>query len=412
MTKLSNGIVVASLENNSPVTRIAAVFNAGPRDETPEQQGATHALRVYSSLATKNFSVFGLSRNLDQIGAQLSVTSSREQTTYLLEGARNKYQRGVEILDEIINRPEFRHWEISDAHARLEFDLNVYDEQPETRIADLIHRVAYKNALSRPLFAPRFNLHHLDEHTMKEFRSQNLTANRLSVVGVGIRHDDLVRIADQYRLPAGQLNRQKAKYIGGEIREENQSGLVHIALASEGASLSSKDLLASGIASQALGAGSRIKYSAGSNKLARAIASASAQPALATTFNANYSDSGLFGVNIIAQKSDAGAVLQAAFKELIKTSKNGLSADEVANAKNALKANLAASLESSVNLIGAIGLNPENPSAANVTELLKAVDAVSAADVNAFVKRVGSGKLSLAAIGDLNTVPRLDELSA
>ena len=95
--------------------------------------------------------------------------------------------------------------------------------------------MAYKNALSRPLFAPRFNLHHLDEHTLKEFRNQNLTANRLSVIGVGIRHDDLVRIADQYRLPAGQLNRQKAKYIGGEIREENQTSLVHIALAAEGA---------------------------------------------------------------------------------------------------------------------------------------------------------------------------------
>ena len=48
-----------------------AVFNAGSRDESAEQQGVAHALRVYSSLATKNFSVFGLSRNLDQVGAQL-----------------------------------------------------------------------------------------------------------------------------------------------------------------------------------------------------------------------------------------------------------------------------------------------------------------------------------------------------
>ncbi len=43
----------------------------------------------------------------------------------------NFSQRGVEILDEIINRPEFRHWEIDDAHPRLNFELDVYDEQPE-----------------------------------------------------------------------------------------------------------------------------------------------------------------------------------------------------------------------------------------------------------------------------------------
>lgn len=89
MTKLDNGIVVASLENHSPVTRIAAVVNAGPRDETYAEQGISHALRVYSSLATRNYSVFGVSRNLDQVGADFSITSTREQTIYSLQIARN-----------------------------------------------------------------------------------------------------------------------------------------------------------------------------------------------------------------------------------------------------------------------------------------------------------------------------------
>lgn len=89
MSKLENGIVCASLENNSPVTRLAAVFNVGARDETHDELGATHALRVYAPLATRNYSLFGVSRNLDQIGAQVSVTSTRESLTYLLECSRN-----------------------------------------------------------------------------------------------------------------------------------------------------------------------------------------------------------------------------------------------------------------------------------------------------------------------------------
>lgn len=71
VSKLENGIVVASLENHSPVSRVAAVLNTGARDETFEQQGASHALRVFSNLATRNFSMYGVSRNLDQIGAEL-----------------------------------------------------------------------------------------------------------------------------------------------------------------------------------------------------------------------------------------------------------------------------------------------------------------------------------------------------
>lgn len=50
VTKLPNGIVVATLENYSPVSRVSAVVNAGARHETNDTQGASHGLRVYSSL--------------------------------------------------------------------------------------------------------------------------------------------------------------------------------------------------------------------------------------------------------------------------------------------------------------------------------------------------------------------------
>jgi hypothetical protein len=39
--------------------------------------------------------------------------------------------RGIDILAEIISRPELRFWEINDAKERLEFDLDVYDEKAE-----------------------------------------------------------------------------------------------------------------------------------------------------------------------------------------------------------------------------------------------------------------------------------------
>jgi ubiquinol-cytochrome c reductase core subunit 2 len=69
VSKLDSGVVIVSLENNSPVQRVAAVINAGSRDESSSELGASHALRVYSSLATRNFSLFGIARNLDQVGA-------------------------------------------------------------------------------------------------------------------------------------------------------------------------------------------------------------------------------------------------------------------------------------------------------------------------------------------------------
>lgn len=408
VTKLDNGIVVASLENHSPVSRVAAVLNTGSRDETQEQSGALHALRVYSNLATRNFSSFGVSRNLDQIGAELSVTSSRESTTYLLESIRNNTARGVDILSEIISRPELRHWEINDARARLEFDLDVYDQQDELRIVDLIHKAAFKNALSNSLYAPRFNLGNLNSETLEEFRSKKFTSNRLTLVGLGIRHDDMIRFADQFRLPAGESSRQPAKYHGSEIRDDNLNELVHVALAAEGSSQSSKDALASELASHAFGnVFNRVKYSNGASRLSRSILPLAGKPAAVTSFNANYSDTGLFGFHLIANKNDIGKITKGLVKEISNVAQNGFSNQEIDRAKNSLKISLANDLETSRGLIEGLAKGQSD-----VNELLKSVDVVAAKDVNAFVKRVASSRQSLAATGNLSELPRLDELRA
>ena len=57
VTKLDNGVVVVSLENGSPVTRIAAVVNAGARDETAAERGVSHGLRVFSNLVCTSLSL-------------------------------------------------------------------------------------------------------------------------------------------------------------------------------------------------------------------------------------------------------------------------------------------------------------------------------------------------------------------
>ena len=55
MTRLPNGILVASIENHGPVSHVSAVVNAGARHESADQRGVAHALRVYSNLVELNF---------------------------------------------------------------------------------------------------------------------------------------------------------------------------------------------------------------------------------------------------------------------------------------------------------------------------------------------------------------------
>jgi len=416
VSKTGTGFKVATQENHGPIARVAAVVNAGVRDESASQLGASHALRVCSSLATRNYSLFGVSRNLNQIGAELTVTSDREKTVYLLESTRNNLARGCDILAEIISRPEFHHWEVEDARPRLVFDLDVYEQKPELRLVDLIHRAAFRNGLSRSLYAPRYNVGNLTSEVLTAFRARNFTANNVTLVGTGMKHDDLVHMADLFRFPeaSADFSREQAKYLGSEIRQDNLSETVHVAIGLEGASANSQDALLSSLLGHAFGTGGpRVKYSAGGSRMEKSASAVSSGPMAVSSFNVNYSDAGLFGFHVVAGKSDAAKVTKNVFRELQVAAKAGLNEQEVARAKNSYKLALAESLDTGNGVLDTIARNPENANnLLNTNELFKVVDGVSAADLNAFLKKVAASKPSLAAIGDLSEFPNVDELAA
>lgn len=62
VTRLPSGLVIASLENYSPASKIGVFIKAGCRYETPENQGVTHLLRLASGLVCnlKEIITFGL----------------------------------------------------------------------------------------------------------------------------------------------------------------------------------------------------------------------------------------------------------------------------------------------------------------------------------------------------------------
>jgi hypothetical protein len=59
VTKLPNGLTVASIENYSPISHVAVIVNAGSRMESADDIGVSHALRVAASfVCTHNYWMF------------------------------------------------------------------------------------------------------------------------------------------------------------------------------------------------------------------------------------------------------------------------------------------------------------------------------------------------------------------
>uniref|UniRef100_A0A8C8RBP6 Cytochrome b-c1 complex subunit 2, mitochondrial n=1 Tax=Pelusios castaneus TaxID=367368 RepID=A0A8C8RBP6_9SAUR len=414
ITKLPNGLVIASLENYSPASRIGVFIKAGSRYETTSNLGTAHLLRLASNLTTKGASSFKITRGIEAVGGSLSVTSTRENMTYSVGCLRDYVDTVMEYLINVTTAPEFRPWEVTDLQPQLKIDKAIAFQNPQVSVLENLHAAAYRNALANSLYCPDYMIGKITSEQLHQFVENNFTSARMALVGLGVSHSELKQVGQQFlniRSGAGSSG-VKAQYRGGEIREQNGDSLVHAAVVAEGAVTGSAEANAFSVLQHILGAGPLIKR--GSNisyKLSQCIAKATSQPFDAAAFNVNYSDSGLFGIYTISQASAAGEVIKAALSQVKAIAQGDITDEDVTRAKNHLKAAYLMSIETLDGLLNEIG-SEALASGINTspTSVIQNIESIATADIVNAAKRFVDGKKSMAASGNLRNTPFVDEL--
>uniref|UniRef100_A0A672FU38 Cytochrome b-c1 complex subunit 2, mitochondrial-like n=1 Tax=Salarias fasciatus TaxID=181472 RepID=A0A672FU38_SALFA len=383
VSKLPNGLVIASLENNSPLSSVGVFVKAGSRYETMENQGVTHVLRLAANLVI--YSVSPGEINCVVVCLSSSVTSSREAMVYSADCLRKDIDSLLEFLVSVTTTQEFRPWEVHELTTRVKIDKALAEQCPQISVVETLHAAAYKSGLSNSLYCPDYMVGRVSSEQLHSFVEDTFTSSRMALVGLGVKHSVLRQVGEgllSARSGSGAPVAQSL-YRGGELRLHNNDDLVHALIASEGGVMGTAEANAFTVLQRILGAGPHVKRGSGlSSKLNQGIAKATAKPFDATAFNASYSDSGLFGVYTIAQADSAGEVINAAVAQVRGVAEGGLSEADVLNAKNQVKAEYLMSLETSEGLLEELGSQALATAAYQAPEtVLQAIDAVTQGDV-------------------------------
>ncbi|KAF3704599.1 Cytochrome b-c1 complex subunit 2 [Channa argus] len=414
VTRLPSGLVITSLENYSPASKIGVFIKAGCRYETPDNLGVTHLLRLASNLTTKGASSFKICRGIEAVGGSLSVTSSRENMIYTVDCLRDDIDTVMEYLINVTTAPEFRPWEVSELTDRVKIDKALAAQSAQIAVVEGLHEAAYKNALCNSLYCPDHMVGSIHSENLHQFVQNNFTSARMALVGLGVDHSVLKQVGEQFlniRSGAGTTG-AKAQYRGGEIRLPSSSSLVHSAVVSQSAAAGTNEAVAFGVLQHLLGAGPHVKRgSSASSKLVQGVAKATADPFDVSAFNTSYSDSGLFGVYTISQAAAAGDVIKAALAQVKAVADGGVTAADLTRAKAQLKGQILMSLETSEGLLEAMGTQALAEGAYHTPEeISKNIENVSLTDVANAAKKFVSGKKTMASNGNLIKTPFVDEV--
>jgi len=236
LTTLPNGLVVASLENYSPIARVGVMIKAGSRYEPKDELGLTHTLRSAAGLSTNNSTVFGITRNIEYVGGKLSALTTRDYMIYLLENTRDYTEKNLGYLSDTVMAPAFKPWEISDNLYRQKTDLALLNETPQLLLMEALHKAAFRGGLRNSLYSPEFMLGKHSRQSLTQFVEQHFVSNRTAIIGLGVDHDKLLQqVEKKFSMARGDRgNTGESKFVGGEVRVDTNSDVTYVAIGAEG----------------------------------------------------------------------------------------------------------------------------------------------------------------------------------
>ncbi|MEQ2272541.1 Cytochrome b-c1 complex subunit 2, mitochondrial [Xenotaenia resolanae] len=145
VSKLPNGLVIASLENYSPLSSVGVFVKAGSRHENADNLGVSHVLRLAANLTTKGASAFKICHSVEALGGSLSVTGSRENIIYSADCLRDDLDSLLDLLVNVTTVQEFRPWEVDELTSRVKIDKALAQQCPQISAYQLFNFLLSSN---------------------------------------------------------------------------------------------------------------------------------------------------------------------------------------------------------------------------------------------------------------------------
>ena len=145
--KTSAGALVLFVENRDlPMIDISVDFPAGFGNDTPEKSGRAGLTQHMRRLGAGGLSEEAISERIADVGAQLGgrFDSDRAGTSLRTLSSARERDQALDILERVLQRPEFPQHAIERERARMIASLKEADTKPDTLASRTFYRLVYR----------------------------------------------------------------------------------------------------------------------------------------------------------------------------------------------------------------------------------------------------------------------------
>ena len=173
--------------------------DAGSRYENESLRGVSHIIDRLAFKSTKTKTLDQMLEAVDTLGGNIQCASSREALMYQSATFNSAVPTTVGLLAETLRDPLITEEEVQQQLETAEYEIQEIWSKPDLIIPELDHMAAYKdNTLGNPLLCPRDRLPYITRGLVQKYRDTFYRPERIVVAFAGVKHDEAVRLTQQY----------------------------------------------------------------------------------------------------------------------------------------------------------------------------------------------------------------------
>lgn len=185
---LPNGLrcVVVPVPNTHSIT-VFKGYNVGSRQEDARRSGAAHFIEhMMFKGTTKRPTSKEISRELDRVGAQYNAYTGKEITAYYVKVAKEHVELALDIVADMTYNPLFPQEEFEKEKGVIIEEIKMYEDSPQQYVDDVFERIAFEEGeLGRDIIGTRETITNMTREDLLTYKDQFYSDANAGVVIVG-----------------------------------------------------------------------------------------------------------------------------------------------------------------------------------------------------------------------------------
>ena len=288
-------------------------------------------------------------------------------------------------------------------------EIGMCADTPDDVVFDLYQETAYPSqSLGAPILGTSKIIEKIDKPILQKYIDKFYTAKNLVLCASGnVSHDQIVKLAEQYfmNLPTGEQSQfDKAKYKGGDNRQEKTLEQAHVVLGFKGIDKFDSQFYQAGVLSTLLGGGM-------SSRLFQSVREKHGLAYSVYASHSAYKDDGQFEIYVGTDPEKLAKLMPVLVDEIHKITQDNVAEDELNRAKSQLKASLLMGQESMLSRANRQAKYLINfDEIVDIHNLIEQINNVSVKDIRNIGQKIFSSAPTLAALGPLSDMPSYESV--